>query len=62
MNERREMFDVVMSETELDNWNYLQLFWSESWMMKYMLGLDGRYGPQKRAPMECERNPGENDK
>ena len=34
------------------NWNDLLMFRSESWMMKYMLGLDTRYGPMKRASME----------
>ena len=34
------MLDVVMSERGMDNWNDLQLFWSEFWMMKYMLGLE----------------------
>ena len=28
------------------------IFWSESWMIKHMLGLDRRCGPPKRASME----------
>ena len=40
--------------------NDLQLFWSESWMMKYMLGLDTSYGSPKKASLECERIPEKN--
>ena len=29
----------------MDNWNDLQLFWSESWMMKCMHGLGRTYEP-----------------
>ena len=44
--------DVIMSERGMDKWNDLQLFWSESWMMKYMFGLDIRYGSPKKASLE----------
>ena len=57
--ERRERLDVIMRERGMDNWKDLQLFWSESWMMKYMLGLGRRYGPPKRVSMESVKDCGE---